>query len=142
MTETPAKVDIRVNEERSYYERKFYDLENYVPETLAVDAIGRTLKTAEISRFHPLSTFFSLKSKKEEKERKRGESATLFETNVDGARGVEIDLSAHWSKHTAQVLADTMRTVQTGADKQPIREHYRQAPGPVREAIAMMMGVK
>lgn len=54
---------------------------------------------------------------------------------------MNFDLSACWSKHTAQVLADTMRTARDGSDPEPIRDHYRAAQDPnLRNAIAYLMG--
>lgn len=56
---------------------------------------------------------------------------------------MNFDLSAAWAndpRGTAHILADTMRCAMTGSDREPIREHYRQAnDAALRGAIAAIM---
>lgn len=49
------------------------------------------------------------------------------------------DLTAHWSKATADLIAAAWTTHRDGTDPQPIRQAYRQAPQPVRAVLANIM---
>jgi hypothetical protein len=90
-------VDNRVNEsavedERvsggSVYPKPFYHSSGGV-----VDILSRHLKPAENRHFYPLSTFFSLKLKKEEIEKREGSLWESFEPKVDVDEQVDFDLS-------------------------------------------------
>jgi len=71
-------VEIHCQENSTEPEQNFYQRNVYLPNAEKVDILGRHLKPAENRHFCHLSTFFSLKLKKEEIEKREGVSGKVL----------------------------------------------------------------
>lgn len=75
--------------------------------------------------------------------REKNRSILAVPTMEQADETPDFDLTQAWSlepNHTAHILAATWTTAQTGADPEPIRQHYRETKDPeLRKAIAHLM---
>lgn len=116
----------------------------YHPEQQLVDRMVDTPNLLKNNTEIPLSTFFSLKHQKEEKERKEGvlaHSGKSFETKVDKDESVDADLTGtDWATELTQAW-QTYAAHKDGADIQTMRDLWRASDKEMRKVINAMMGV-
>lgn len=107
----PDFVDNRVNERAIETEQvgvsPVYSMPFYQGKTTTVDTLGRTSQPAENRHSDPLSTFFSLKLKKEEREKREGSLPESFGPKVDVDEAVTADLS-HLTPDAATATLSTI----------------------------------
>lgn len=126
-TGNPDFVDNRVHKMAIEDERQeggsVYPEAFYHGETPLVDTLGRTPKPAENRHSYPLSTFFSLKLKKEEREKERGSLRESFGPKVDVDETVDADLSTTDLTITAPAIA-AFWTDSATHDRQAMRARW------------------
>lgn len=110
----------------------------YRPKTCSVDTSVDTPKSLKNMSDGPLSTFFSLKNQKKEKEENRGllaHSGKSFEPSVDTQETVDIDLSAQdWPTVCKAIFAFTAEALTT--DRATMRTRWPAYKGKVPDALA------